>query len=328
MKDNPVDKRLLFRYFSGRATVMEQSEIKKWLEQENNYEVFFDTLRTWEISNLQYLPDSNTGYENLQKKIQRLETEGQQDSRLTRSIWRGMRIWSMIACVGVLFLVGFLFRERLLYRTITTTYAETRAIVLNDESKIVLNANSSVRIPRFVDWYQDREVWITGEAFFTVQKKTDRQKFIVHTPELNVEVLGTSFNVNSRNKKTKVVLEKGKVRVVSNIDTHKTLAILEQTGDFVETDGEMSDIITGQVDYSLYTIWQDRMLKFDKTPLSQVLQSINDFYGVVIQCADSTILARNFSGTLPNDNLDIILRSLSNIYSTEFTPNQNPLRNE
>lgn len=141
-----------------------------------------------------------------------------------------------------------------------------------------------------------------------------------HLKRTSVEVLGTRFNVNARTLKTRVVLETGSVRVKSNQDDHSTLAYLKETGDFVESDGLESGVITGQVDHSLFTAWQERKLKFENAPLTEVLRMIDDFYGVSIQCKDPSILEKHFSGTLPNDNLDIVLKSLSNIYNSSFLP--------
>jgi len=54
--------------------------------------------------------------------------------------------------------------------------------------------------------------------------------------------------------------------------------------------------------------------------LSEVLKSIREYYGVNIISSDTALLQRKFSGTLPNDNLEIILKSLKSIYNSEFTP--------
>ena len=59
-----------------------------------------------------------------------------------------------------------------------------------------------------------RQVWLEGEAYFQVQKKPSTvEKFIVHTRQVDVEVLGTRFNVNTRRQRAVVSLEEGKVRL-------------------------------------------------------------------------------------------------------------------
>lgn len=328
MKEHPIDRKQLFKFFAGRATILEQAEIDEWLKEGENYEKFFDALNEWETSNPQYQPSLKTGYQEFQKKIELINEENEDSSPISRSTWNQSRLWIMIACVLLIFVTGYLVRDRLLYRTVATNFAETHTVVLYEDSKIVLNANSSVKIPRFIQWYRDREVWLNGEAFFRIQKSSDQAKFVVHTDHLDVEVLGTSFNVNSRRQKTKVVLEEGSVRVLSPRDTGTALALLSESGDYVESDGQRSDVVVGQVDHSLFTAWQDRKLKFDDVLLTEVLQTIDEFYGVIIQCTDTSIMDRSFTGTLPNDNLDIVLRSLSNIYETSFQPVQSTIKDK
>src|SRR5690606_15777064 len=95
----------------------------------------------------------------------------------------------------------------------TTGYGETRKINLPDGSLVVLNANSELKYES--NWQQApmREVWLQGEAFFEVVKTTEEKQFIVHTGSLDVEVLGTQFNVHNRHQKVQVVLSSGKVKL-------------------------------------------------------------------------------------------------------------------
>src|SRR5690606_17626831 len=126
-----------------------------------------------------YLSDTKEGFKNFQRKVSTIDAEGNQKMN---SSFRSYTKWILlVACVSLLITIGVLFSDKILFRTITTTYAETQTIELADNSRVTLNADSSIRIPRFLEWYENREVWITGEAFFMIQKKTDRQKFIVHT---------------------------------------------------------------------------------------------------------------------------------------------------
>ena len=97
--------------------------------------------------------------------------------------------------------------------TYVTRYGETQTILLPDSSTVLLNANS--RLTLSTDWTDTREVWLEGEAFFRVRKikritspaSAEHVKFIVRTDRLNVEVLGTEFNVRQRSEKTAVLLK-------------------------------------------------------------------------------------------------------------------------
>jgi ferric-dicitrate binding protein FerR (iron transport regulator) len=85
---------------------------------------------------------------------------------------------------------------------------------------VLLNANSQLRTPARWPAGARREVWLEGEAFFQVTKKgaapgggTDGARFVVHTGQVDVAVLGTRFNVTNRRGQTTVTLNEGKVKL-------------------------------------------------------------------------------------------------------------------
>ena len=96
-------------------------------------------------------------------------------------------------------------------QTIDTGYAQLREVMLPDGSIVTLNANSTLRYS--TDWnHQDiREVWLEGEAFFSVAHTSDNQKFVVRAGSMDVKVVGTEFNVHSRREEVNVVLQTGRV---------------------------------------------------------------------------------------------------------------------
>jgi len=315
-----IDKELLFRYFSGLATPLENSGIERWLEQKDNEELFYQFLEEWERANLQYVPDKNRVFSKLKERIDSGTESGVNMKASDWYLkWLGIhRKWWGIAAAIVLVMGGAFFgKDRILYKTYATHFGETMTLVLDDASQVVLNANSRLTVPRWVAYAGDREVWMTGEAFFNVSKKSDGQKFVVHTNNLSVEVLGTRFNVTDRRDATKVVLQEGKVKVMAN-DHKGESAMLENTGDYAEVQKQNPEVITRRVDESLYTTWQEKRLKFHETPLPEVIQTIEDYYGITIRNSDTTLYDRIYTGTLPNNNLDIILQALTNVYGSEF----------
>lgn len=315
-----IDQELLYRYFSGQTTPLENARIEQWLGLKENEEIFFYHLEQWERRNPQYVPDKNLGFQRFEL---RLEPEHQyknytlNDLVKLPSIRFNKNWWLIAASLAILILTAFMAGEQLLYKQYITRYGETMTLVLDDGSRVVLNANSSLKVPRWMNFASQREVWMTGEAFFNIESTSDHSKFLVHTNNLNVEVLGTRFNVTDRRNATKVVLQEGKVKVTAN---HRKgeMALLEETGDYAEVQVHTPQIITRTVDESLYTTWQEKRLKFKETPLPQVLQTIEDYYGIEILTEDTTLYDRKFSGTLPNNDLDIILQALSNIYGSGF----------
>lgn len=95
---------------------------------------------------------------------------------------------------------------------VQTSFAQTELVQLPDMSKVNINAGSSLSFSE-KSWKANRAVQLNGEAFFEVQKG---ERFVVNTPEGTIEVLGTSFNVFSREGKFRVHCKTGKVAVRVN----------------------------------------------------------------------------------------------------------------
>jgi ferric-dicitrate binding protein FerR (iron transport regulator) len=151
-----------------------------------------------------------------------------------------------------------------------------------------------------------REVRVRGEAFFHV-KKTARDgqavKFRVKTDFALIEVLGTEFNVNTRNNQTAVVLQEGKVRILSP-DGATELAIL-RPGERFEI-GEAGKSSTRTVQTEAYTSWKDGKIFFDALPMSEVASILQNSHGITIRFADSSLVNMRFSGGIPSDNLPLL----------------------
>ena len=125
--------------------------------------------------------------------------------------WLG---WLVAASIGVALVGGWLLRDRLLQQTYTTAFGEIRVLILADGSRVTLNANSTLRVPRFGFGQQTRNVLLTGEAAFSVTHTLDDKPFIVRTGKsFEVVVLGTEFVVYNRHQGGRVVLNRGKVQL-------------------------------------------------------------------------------------------------------------------
>jgi transmembrane sensor len=198
-----------------------------------------------------------------------------------------------------------------------TGYGEVKRILLPDSSVVILNANSSMRIPQ--QWSDEdkdgRQVWLEGEAYFEVQKKAStRQKFVVHTDQVDVIVLGTKFNVNTRRQHAIVALEEGKVQ----LSVHGVgQSVLEKTAPVVLRPGQV--VVVGQAeklqintdkDVASHSGWARNEFHFDNTTLAEIGRLIEDDYGYKIETSDTTLLRRSISGDLRAANLDELVSVL------------------
>ncbi|MGD1889198.1 MAG: FecR family protein [Cyclobacteriaceae bacterium] len=213
----------------------------------------------------------------------------------------------------------------------TTVYGETKTIVLPDQSTVTLNANSSLRLAKD-NWSNtlEREVWLDGEAFFEVKRqKTPAKeaiKFVVHSGNVSVEVLGTKFNVNNRHRATQVVLSSGEVKLSIQRDTKVSEEpILMKPGELVAVDIDQREVERKMVDPAKYTSWTENKLVFDNTSLAKIGQLIEDNYGLHVTVKTPALLDKEFTGAAPADDLDVLLEKLALVYNLNIARNDNEL---
>ena len=195
----------------------------------------------------------------------------------------------------------------------TTAYGETRDYQLPDGSLVTLNAHSQVTYQEQTHPEPVREVWLEGEAFFRVvhQERNQPIPFVVHTPDLMVQVLGTAFNVNTRRGRTQVVLDAGSVAL--QLPSEKTAMM--QPGELVEYTAQKAILHQEAVKTKRYTAWRERRLTFDDTPLSEVALVLEENYGVKVIFDTPALRNKRVTGEISANNIDTILKALSTLFA-------------
>ena len=205
---------------------------------------------------------------------------------------------------------------------IHTAFGEIRTIVLPDQSVITLNANSTLKYSDNWDHAKNREVWIEGEAWFSVQKSSVPRPFLVHTAsKMLIEVLGTTFNLMDRHGRMQVVLSSGKVRLHSSKTPEQ--AIVMQPGDLVEFKQQERTVVKQHTDTSNYSSWTHSNMHFENASFAELAQQLEDNYGVKVEIKDSALLHQQFTGTVPGQQMDMLLDGLSQLFHVKITHDQN-----
>jgi transmembrane sensor len=200
-----------------------------------------------------------------------------------------------------------------LVKEVKTEYQQRKQLTLPDGSVVTLNANTKIKVSD--NWSDDktREVWLDGEAFFEVVKKpnTGAAKFVVHTPQVNVEVLGTAFNVKARRGATEVVLQSGKVRLNKAQDTNFK-EIVMNPGERIRVEDQMlKPVVNDKVETEKVTAWTNGKIIFDNTPLSEVAKAIEDHFGYEVVVEDKQLVTKLYTGELLTDSPDVFFTVLS-----------------
>jgi ferric-dicitrate binding protein FerR (iron transport regulator) len=198
-------------------------------------------------------------------------------------------------------------QKEILYNTLTTTKGETYATILSDGTKAWLNSQSSIHYP--IAFNGDlRKVEITGEVFFEVAPSVavlangqkGKRPFIVKAPDVEIEVLGTHFNINSYKDEqaVKTTLLEGKVNVHS-ITNNAQLSL--QPGEQAQLNRESQTISKAKdVDVDAEVAWHYGIFQFNNADLPTVMRQIARWYDVEVEYAGN-ISDREFLGKIPRD---------------------------
>jgi transmembrane sensor len=294
---------LIKRYKAGTATEKEKYLLEK---------IWNDALQDTSILDSLSEEDRNALKANIfaetRLRISQLSKTGSAKTRMLRPwVYRAAAAVAILASISII-----IYWNAYRMTVIRTGFGERMAITLPDQSQVTLNGNSTLRYNS--DWndQHNREVWIDGEGFFAVQHTHNHQKFIVHTSgQLNVEVLGTKFNVKSREEKSEVMLTEGKVKL--DMPDSKTAPVFLKPGELATmADKKLSKRVVRQ---KQYTSWLNYTLIFDRTALRDVAALLKDTYGLDVTFTEEELQTRELSGEISAAHVEDILLAIAETFN-------------
>ncbi|MCE4565858.1 DUF4974 domain-containing protein [Maribellus sp. CM-23] len=199
-----------------------------------------------------------------------------------------------------------------IYQNVSTTYGMQTSITLADGTKVWLNSDSHLHFPVSFDNMDERRVVLNGEAFFEVTHNPEIP-FIVNAGELDVKVLGTSFNVSAYNEydKLTVALQEGKVSLVqANSDSGKELLTMKPNQVATFNYGSRSLNVAEESDLGKYCDWKEGRLAFFGDDIETVVQKLEKWYNVETVIADEAIQQYHFTATFTDETLNQALSLL------------------
>ncbi len=285
---------LIVQRLTNEISAKDLNELNSWINSSKEHQKYWGELLTiWDASQkAQYLNEINleTNWKDIENKSKPVKTD---NSRL----WTYMRVAASIVLIGTMAYYAL------------TWKTESRQIIsqegfhrLPDGSMVTLRKGASIE---FDSYFQksERVVSLFGDAYFEVVKNTDKP-FLVNLKSSHIQVLGTSFGVKQGAQKTTVSLVEGKVSyhredgqevmlfpgeklVDSNSAVHKTPTTLNEVA------------------------WKTQKLVFKETPLSLVLATLRDTYGLSYELETESIGFCQITSTYNHKNLNEIREELS-----------------
>ncbi|OFY39480.1 MAG: hypothetical protein A2X18_05145 [Bacteroidetes bacterium GWF2_40_14] len=195
--------------------------------------------------------------------------------------------------------------ESLKYNSVSIPPGERFAIVLSDGTKVYLNSNSYIRYPVSFG-KENRVVTLVGRAYFDVTKSDI--PFIVNTPDMRVEVLGTSFDVESNKNaiNSSVILVEGSVKVFA--DGQSKIISPDEKYSINRLDREVS---VSNVDSKTMTLWKKGILVLTELSFDSMLDNLRSWYGVEIINISSVSKAEKFYGKFDRENIEEAMKTIA-----------------
>lgn len=323
------------RWVEGDLNRREAKRWNRWVQKnEKNRKLAVEAQKR--ISGFTFkdpsLPDVHSEWEKVHYEV----TPGKEKKAGVRKMTAGQNrdLLSMALKAAAVVLVGvfvgfatYMYQEPVseeepvALQTLQTDYGEKRTINLSDGSTIILAPKSKIIYRE--NWLEKavKQIRLEGEAYFSIapQEATGQPKFIVNTEDGSASVWGTRFTMDTYGTGTRVVLEEGEVRVLTEeTGDRENSATNIQPGQMIRYSKLSESIELKQVNPRVYTSWSTNELFFDNTPLSVLINRIERTYGVEVVVEEEELLQRNLSGSVDFRNLEGLTNAVAEVFEIKI----------
>lgn len=268
-----MTNKLLAKYLFNEASTKEKKKVEAWLnESESNRSQLAMLRKRIELATARYRPDTFMASRALEKIGHPLHKPMKPHSRF---------LYYATAAIFILF-VGcgllYYFQSRPgTIQTICSNAGQTLVVTLPDSTKVTLSGSSEISYPSNFSENQ-RKVSMKGKVFFKVHRDPARP-FTVETPSIEVTVLGTSFQVSATEERGQVLVKHGKVAVSS---PDGQLCDTLTTGMSADWQASRNQLVKSEEFDMNLMAWKTKELRFDNTPLPEVIKTLNAYYNAHI----------------------------------------------
>ena len=298
-----INDDLLVKYLLGEAGPEESRAVMQWLNADTANQHYFDQIKKiWDKSGelaVHAAVDEKAAWERFLQKTRNKVTAP--DAVSPAGIpWMKMAA-SVVILLGIALSVYLLSnRPGQSPEVVTQTQGSTWTDTLPDGSVVVLNKHSSLKRTKSFSG-KNRKVRLSGEAFFQVTPDKNRP-FIIEAGDVQVEVLGTSFNVKQAAGRTEVLVETGLVKV-----TRAGVSTELRAGEKLLLGTDHGKALKTPVTDKLHSYYRSREFVCDNTPLWKLAEVLSEAYEVPVRIGREELKERRLNTTFYNESLDKIL---------------------
>lgn len=281
-----INDEILHKWIDNTISERELEEFKKRPEYKDLVRIYKST-DNMSVDNL----DSDKMLEDLLKVNNGAEINAM--GKTKRMIWL-----PFLAAASIILIAGFFFLPGGEWVEYEIAKAQRMEGTLPDQSTFVLNADSKLKYDKS-DWKNNRTLQLEGEGFFSVKNGST---FSVETAQGIISVLGTEFNVYSRDGTLKVACIEGKVNVKSTA-SDSDYVLKANEGFKLDSEGESKQPIT------VNSIkWKSGIVKLKHVSLAVVIGSLERQFDINIDSQDIP-LDQKLTCSFQTENLSLALKT-------------------
>lgn len=322
---------IIIRYLDGSATPEEKKDLMQWLQlSDKNLNDFIEIRDLWYSCDVALSNDKEVdlALERLRKHILLSLSHNNKPKKQLSFRWQ-----SVAAVFLVLLSMGYAIYTRhttpqhpaevRIQNQLITAIGSKGRFILPDSSIVWLNSGSKLTYPKYFE-KDCRKVILEGEAYFQVTEDKNKP-FIVNASEIEIEVLGTSFNISNypASSTIETVLLSGSINANMNATGEKIRLTPNQLLTYRKETGETGIGITSS---GYHIDWIKDRLVFDYDRLSDIIISLEGWYAVKIDCPKAFADEQRLSFTVRGENLEEILYSMSFIIPMKYTIENNKVK--
>lgn len=313
----PID--LITTYLAGEAGADDLVFLESWLKADpGNRKIFEEHRKIWlgmEKTRLDAAVDTDKEWIELQAQVSRKQ---EAHRIITLSYRQIIRIAAIVLLLAVpsFFILRYFSHPELKQFQATLTIQEG---TLPDGTSVTLNKGASLQYPASFRGNK-RNVNLSGEAWFEV-KHDDNKPFIITSKNVMVEVLGTSFyiNTNAASNTMEVILNSGSVAVYFDGKPENRLLL---------SPGEKAEILPGEEKMAKdintdqnYNAWMTQRFIYNNTPLITIVGDLNKVYHANLRIVTPSANYCLVTATFDHQSLESILHVLQATLDLNITVN-------
>ncbi|GAB5539507.1 MAG: FecR domain-containing protein [Salibacteraceae bacterium] len=293
-----IDYDLIAKSLSNNATERENKMLNEWRAAAEENEQEYQALKSI------WLATDNQGVVDTEEALSKVLSQvGENADLKNRFSW-----YAIAAAILFLLTVGstFWYLSRTDIKHFQTG-EQMATMTLSDGSVITLNAASHLEYPDKFD-SDTRTVSFTGQGYFSIEGNPTKP-FIINTESGEVRVVGTAFEINTKQEEypLQVTVEEGVVKVSSKSTGSVERVVAGEMARLIRT----NELTVEETDNVAPIYWKNKTIRFKRTPLNEVAETLNELIGMEIKLDDQALGSYRLTASFEDEVPDIIMEVIA-----------------